>query len=83
MISHGDYMYTGPLGGTLVQFKVTKDPVSGLSQYKFRTYVTGLSLTTGLGIADDLASLMVFTDPTALGLAGQEIVTKLPICEDM
>jgi len=26
---------------------------------------------------------MVFTDPSGLGLAGQEIITKLPLCEDM
>ena len=88
IISHvapnGDgYMYTGPLGGTVDQFKVTVDPISGLSNYAFRTYLTGISLTTGLGIADDLQSLMVFTDPSTVGLAGQGVVTKLPLCEDM
>jgi hypothetical protein len=85
-------MYTGPLGGTVVQFKVTKD-INGVSQYAFRTYLTGVSLTTGLGVADDLTfpnnvgatggSLMIFTDPSAVGLAGQEVVTRLPLCEDM
>jgi hypothetical protein len=45
--------------------------------------VTGLSITTGVGIAEDLQSLMVYTDPSAIGLAGQEVVTKLPLCEDM
>ena len=88
IISHGSYMYAGPLAGTVVQFKVTVDPVSGLSQYAFRTYVTGLApvagtLTTGLGVADDLKSLMVFTDPSGIGTAGQEVITKLPLCEDM
>jgi hypothetical protein len=91
--ANGDlYMYTGPLGGTVVQFKVTKD-INGVSQYAFRTYLTGVSLTTGLGVADDLTfpnnvgatggSLMIFTDPSAVGLAGQEVVTRLPLCEDM
>ena len=83
MIPHGDYMYTGPVGGTIVQFKVSVDPISHLSQYKFRTFVSGLSIVTGLGIANDLKSLMVYTDPTAIGLAAQEIVTKVPLCEDM
>ena len=98
LISHvaanGDkYMYTGPLGGTVVQFKLTIDPVSGVTHYAFRTILTGVSLTTGLGVADDLTysdsgstgegSLMIFTDPSAVGLAGQEVVTRLPLCEDM
>jgi hypothetical protein len=91
------YMYTGPLGGTVVQFKLKVDPISGLTHYDFRTILTGVSLTTGLGVADDLTyngpggnplangdgSLMVFTDPTAVGLAGQAVVTRLPLCEDM
>ena len=83
MISHGKYMYIGPLGGTIVQFAVTIDPFSGFSNYTFRTYLTGLSLLTGLGVAEDLKSLMIFTDPTAVGLAAQEIVTRVPLCEDM
>jgi hypothetical protein len=88
LISHvapnGDgYMYTGPLGGTVDQFKITIDPFSGLTNYQFRTYLTGISLTTGLGVAEDLKSLMVFTDPSTVGLAGQGVVTKLPLCEDM
>jgi hypothetical protein len=82
IISHGSYMYA-PTGGRVVQFKVTVDPVSGLSQYLFRTYVSGLAPVTGLGVADDLQSLIVFTDPLALGLPGQELIFKLPLCEDM
>jgi hypothetical protein len=83
LTAHGGYMYTRRTGGTIVQFKVTIDPVSKLSRYKLRTYVTGLSLNTGIGVADDLQSLMIFTDPSAVGLAGQEVVTRLPLCEDM
>jgi hypothetical protein len=83
MISHGNYMYTGPLGGTIDQFYVTEDPVSHITQYQFRTLVTGLSIVTGLGIAEDQQSLMVYADPTAIGLSGQEVVTKVPLCEDM
>jgi hypothetical protein len=76
-------MYVGPVGGNVVQFAVTVDPFDGTSKYQFRTYVTGLSILTGLGIAGDLQSLMIYTDPTTLGLASQEVVTKLPLCEDM
>jgi hypothetical protein len=88
LISHvaknGDmYMYTGPLGGTVDQLKLTVDPISGLTNYRFRTFLTGVSLTSGLGVADDLQSLMVLTDPSTVGLAGQGVVTKLPLCEDM
>jgi hypothetical protein len=83
LISHGNYMYTGPVGGTIYQFLVKVDPISGLSQYKFRTFVTGLSIVTGLGTDDALQSLFVFSDPTAVGLSGREFVTKLPLCEDM
>ncbi len=82
IISHGNYMYVGPVGGNVVQFAVTFDP-NGQSRYQFRTYVTGLSILTGLGVAEDLQSLMIYTDPTTLGLASQEVVTKLPLCEDM
>ncbi len=62
---------------------MTIDPISGLSSYQFRTYLTGVSITSGLGVADDLKSLMVYTDPSTVGLAGQGVVTKLPLCEDM
>jgi hypothetical protein len=83
IISHGNYMYVGPVGGNVIQFAVTTNPFDGTSQYQFRTYVTGLSILTGLGVAGDLQSLMIYTDPTTLGLASQEVVTKLPLCEDM
>ena len=83
MITHGQYMYASPVGGTVVQFKVTQDPFSGLSQYQFRTYVTGLSIVTGLGVAEDLGTLMIYTDPSAIGAAAQGVVTRLPLCEDM
>jgi hypothetical protein len=83
LISHGKYMYTGPIGGTIYQFLVKVSPLSGLSEYRFRTYVTGLSIVTGLGTDDALQSLFIFTDPTAIGLAAREFVTKLPLCEDM
>jgi hypothetical protein len=82
IISHGNYMYVGPLGGNVIQFAVTIDQ-NGQSNYQFRTYITGLSILTGLGIAGDLQSLMIYTDPTTLGLASQEVVTRLPLCEDM
>jgi hypothetical protein len=83
IISHGSYMYAGPIGGAVLQFKVTVDPVSGLSQYAHRTYLSGGTLTTGLGVADDLQSLMTFTDPSSIGAAGRAVIIKAPLCEDM
>jgi hypothetical protein len=76
------YIYTGPLGGLVIQAHLGKDGV-GRTTYKTRTYLSGVSLSTGLGVADDLGSLMVMTDPSAVGLAGQEAITKTPLCEDM
>ena len=76
------YMYTGPVGGFVVQAHLGKDGV-GRTTYRIRQYLSGTSLSTGLGVADDLGSLMVMTDPSAVGLAGQEVMTKLPLCEDM
>jgi hypothetical protein len=75
-------MYTGPVGGFVVQAHLGKDLV-GRTTYKIRQYLSGTSLSTGLGVADDLKSLMVMTDPSAVGLAGQGVMTKLPLCEDM
>ena len=57
-------MYAGSASGQVVQFKLTADPISGLSNYAFRTYLTANSPpVTGLGVADDLNSLMVASDP--------------------
>jgi hypothetical protein len=92
LISHGSYMYVGILGGPVLQTKVTVDPTSGLSQYSpLRTFLSGAAIITGLGVADDLTyaggngegSLMVFSDPSNVALAAQEVVTKLPLCEDI
>jgi len=77
-------MYAGSLSGTVVQIKVIVDPLTGLSQYASRTYLSGLSsFITGLGVADDLQSLMTFTDPSGIGMTGQEVIVKAPLCEDM
>ena len=70
-------------GVDIANVKMSINPFDGTSKYQFRTYITGLSILTGLGIAGDLQSLMIYTDPTTLGLAAQEVVTKLPLCEDM
>ena len=76
----------GPIGttdGMVVQFKVTVEPVSGVSQYRIRGYLTRVvPSVTGLGAADDLGSLMVFTEPQAIVLAGGEVIVKLPLCEE-
>jgi len=84
VIHHGQYMYVGPqVAGSITQIKVTTNPISGVSTYKSRTYLRGVPVTTGLGVADDLGSLMVYTDPSVVGTAAAEVVTKLPLCEDM
>jgi hypothetical protein len=86
IISHGSYMYASTGSNSMVQLKVTVDPVSGLSNYAFRTYVSGLSgfgIVTGLGVADDLKSLMTFSDPTGFGILDEEVIIKVPLCEDM
>jgi len=71
VIRRAQYMYAAttntrlglPAGTTVVQFEVTVDPVAGLSQCAVRTYFTGgQPLVTGLGVADDLQSLMIFAD---------------------
>jgi len=49
LISHGSYMYSGAVSGSVVQIKTTVDPKSGLSQYSSRTYLTGNVDVTGLG----------------------------------
>lgn len=85
IISHGSYMYASlGAGGGVIQFKVTINPALGTSVYRLRTYLSGsVPLITGLGVADDLQSLMVFTDPSAVGTLDQEDILKLPLCEDM
>jgi hypothetical protein len=82
LISHNGYMYTGPQGdGTIVQFRLGTD-ATGRTTYKSRAYLNGVSDATGIGVADDLQSLMVFTNPPSIGLAPGNW-TKLPLCEDM
>jgi hypothetical protein len=51
-----------------------------VSQYRIRGYLTTV---TGLDVADDLGSLMVFTEPQAIAPAGGEVIVKLPLCEDL
>ena len=87
LITHGSYMYAAPNGtGSITQMKVTVDPLSGLSQYVFRTYASGFGLVTGLGVADDLKSLMVFVNPAneipGVAPTNLELVTNVPLCED-
>jgi hypothetical protein len=75
-------MYLGTNLGPVVQIKVTTNPTSGVSSYTLRTYVTGLSFVSSVGVADDLGSLMVFSTPFTVGMA-PGVWTKLPLCEDM
>jgi hypothetical protein len=83
LASHGSYMYLGTNLGPVVQIKVTTNPISGLSSYALRTYVTGLSTISSVGVADDLGSLMVFSNPPAVVGLSAGAWTKLPLCEDM
>jgi hypothetical protein len=91
---HGSYLYLAPIGGIVVQAKITGGPWAPgvtpagtpfpytLTQFpSVQTYVTGTSLVTGLGAAEDLKSLMVMADPSGIGLAAQEVLTKVPLCE--
>ena len=75
-------MYLGTNLGPVVQIKVATNPTSGLSSYTLRTYVTGLSVVSSVGVADDLESLMVFSTPFTVGMA-PGVWTKPPVCEDM
>ena len=81
LASHGSYMYLGTNLGLVVQIKVTTNPTSGLSSYALRTYVTGTSTISSVGVADDLGSLMVFSNPPSVGLS-PGFWTKLPLCEE-
>lgn len=84
LVSHGSYMYTAGVAAPVMQFKVTVDPATGVTKYLQRTYLTGVTgFVTGIGIAEDLQSLMVFSDPTGFGLAGKEVITRLPLCENL
>jgi hypothetical protein len=86
---HNSYMYLAPIGGIVVQAKIAGGPPSpGVSfPYPFstytsvQTYVTGTSLVTGMGVADDIKSLIVMADPSGIGAAAQEVLTKVPLCE--
>ena len=75
------YIYTGPLGSTVVQTHLGKDG-AGRTTYKTRTYLSAISFNTGLGVADDLGSLMVMSEVPSLA-EPQIVITKLPLCEDM
>jgi hypothetical protein len=87
LISHGSYMYlarTITVGqGQVLQIKVGKDPSHGYTTYRGRNYLNGLTAPIGIGVADDLMSLFVMGDPSLIGLYGREVMTKLPLCEDM
>jgi len=92
VVSHGTYMYVGTAAGPVLQYKVTLDPITGASNYAFRTYFGGTSVASssgviagaaaGVGVAEDLRSLMVYAAVPTLA-ESIIIVTKLPLCEDM
>ena len=45
-----------------------------------RPHVTGLPAVTGLGVADDLESLMVYTSKQKLVPEPLVFIAKLPLC---
>ncbi|HKD31809.1 MAG TPA: hypothetical protein VKC66_38625 [Xanthobacteraceae bacterium] len=77
------YFYAPPIGGTVAQLRLVTDAISGLTVYQIRTYITGLSLVTGLGVDDGHGAFVMFSDPSAIGAPGREFVTLWPLCEDM
>ena len=84
-VSHGDYIYRAIFGGLIQQFKLT---VSLTAAGKPVTTVTGRTYgsfpnPTGLGFSDGLNSLMVYDDMSNILAAQREVVTRVPICEDM
>jgi hypothetical protein len=83
LIAHNGNLYAATAAGPVVQFKVTHDAATGRSLYTPRTYAQGFPAATGLGVAGDLKSLMVYSDPSGAGVLGQEVITKLPLCEDI
>jgi hypothetical protein len=80
LLRHGSYIYAGTSAGQVLQFKVTVDPVSGITLMPLRLYVAGLALVTGIGIADDLKSLIVYDQ---ILTTGSWEAIKVPLCEDM
>jgi len=81
-VSHGEYLYRGIRGGAVYQSKLSVDE-TGVTTITQRFFGTGFGNPTGIGFSEGTETMMIFDDPTALGLPAQEIVTKFPICEDM
>jgi hypothetical protein len=83
-VNHGSYMYAAQTGGPVVQFKVTVDPVTGVSNYAFRNYLSGITAPViGVGVADDLQSLIVYSNPITVAAVFILNVARVPLCEDM
>jgi hypothetical protein len=80
LLRHGSYLYVGTTAGQVVQFKVTVEP-GGISIFPLRFYVGGLDLITGIGIADDLKSLVVYNALQGADVRWESI--KMPLCEDI
>jgi hypothetical protein len=81
LTSHGNYLYRGVKGGFIYQANV--DATAGVTHQRLFANIVGPS---GIGFSQDngtaAASTVLYDDPTALGLAAQEKIYKLPICED-
>jgi hypothetical protein len=78
LVSHGQYLYRALKGGIVYQASVGP---KGVTAQRF--YASGLATPTGIGFSEGLALMMVYDDLSALSLAAQIAVRKLPICEDM
>jgi hypothetical protein len=79
LVSHGQYLYRAIKGGAIYQAKVT---ATGVTE-PVRPFATGLTNPTGIGFDEGFQSIMLYDDPSGLGLAAREVIYKLPICEDM
>lgn len=67
----------------MIQAKLAIDPTTRATVITQRTYGNTFANITGIGFSEGLQSVMIYADPTAVALAAQEVVTKLPVCEDM
>lgn len=81
LVSHGQYLYRGVKGGIVYQAKLAGSTTGTTITQRF--FGLGFTSPTGFGFSEGSGSTMIYDDPSALGLAAQERITKLPICEDM
>lgn len=80
-VSHNNYIYRALKGGPVVQFKLTVSS-TGVTTVTGRNYGS-FGNPTGIGFSDGINSMVVYTDPSAIGATDAEVLARMPICEDM